>query len=157
LPDEIGRLTALTYFGLNRNLIEALPSSIGNLGNLEVLELWDNELETIPDEITKCTKLKVLELRGILFSDENICGWNIASRYQSVSLAKLQLQKLIFTNTLFRTSNPRLLTNLFLPADNNSWRHIPVRCRRTDKRLHLIHTFDQTIINSQFHFKLFEC
>jgi hypothetical protein len=60
LPPEVGRLSALTHLGLDRNDLASLPAEIGRLSSLASLYLDNNRLTALPDEIGDLDSLRWL-------------------------------------------------------------------------------------------------
>uniref|UniRef100_A0A0E0JVW1 Uncharacterized protein n=1 Tax=Oryza punctata TaxID=4537 RepID=A0A0E0JVW1_ORYPU len=58
IPENIGDLFNLRYFGLRRTHVKSLPRSIKKLSNLETLDLKSTKIETLPKEIAKLKKLR---------------------------------------------------------------------------------------------------
>ncbi len=57
IPEEIFKLSALTYLDLSFNTLSSLSSSIGRLTHLQRLDLYDNMLTTLPIELNQLTEL----------------------------------------------------------------------------------------------------
>ena len=51
LPEAIGKLTGLRYFGLRSTFLEILPSSISKLQNVQTLDMKHTSINTLPDSI----------------------------------------------------------------------------------------------------------
>lgn len=65
LSPEVGRLSALTHLGIDRNEIRELPASIGQLTSLVSLLLDNNRLTGLPPELGELASLQ----RLIVFSN----------------------------------------------------------------------------------------
>ncbi|WJZ88175.1 hypothetical protein VitviT2T_007503 [Vitis vinifera] len=57
LPEAIGKLTRLRYFGLRSTFLEILPSSISKLQNVQTLDMKHTSINTLPDSIWKLQQL----------------------------------------------------------------------------------------------------
>lgn len=68
LPEEIGKLSKLTFLSLHNNNLQTLPSSIGILRSLQYLDLHSNNLKTLPDTIWKLRSLTVLNVSSNILS-----------------------------------------------------------------------------------------
>ncbi|KAL6342577.1 hypothetical protein AAG906_012434 [Vitis piasezkii] len=62
LPEAIGKLTRLRYFGLRSTFLEILPSSISKLQNVQTLDMKHTSINTLPDSIWKLQQLRHLYL-----------------------------------------------------------------------------------------------
>ena len=62
LPEEVLRLTNLTFLNLERNRLSKLPASISELTKLEELYLFSNQIEDFPVGVEGLSKLKILAL-----------------------------------------------------------------------------------------------
>ncbi|XP_006647006.2 disease resistance protein RPM1-like [Oryza brachyantha] len=58
IPENIGDLFNLRYFGLRRTHVKSLPRSIKKLSNLETLDMKSTKIETLPKEVAKLKKLR---------------------------------------------------------------------------------------------------
>lgn len=58
LPDSIGNMVHLRYFGLRSCCLKDLPPSVAKLLNLETLDISDNAVKKIVDDFWKIKKLK---------------------------------------------------------------------------------------------------
>ena len=66
VPDELGRLEALTDFlYLHDNQLASVPASIGELRELRQIDLRGNPLTTLPAAIARLPKLDKLDLRWV--------------------------------------------------------------------------------------------
>jgi Leucine-rich repeat (LRR) protein len=116
IPNELGKLSHLTWLNLSRNrwydsqqsqyvggLTGAIPKELGNLSPLTELYLWSNQLSgTIPTELGNLSRLTMIEL------DDNQLSGPIPKELGNLS----QLKKLSFSNNQLSDSIPSELGNL---------------------------------------------
>ena len=87
IPEEIGKLSALTYLCLANNMLQGtLPSELGSLTALSYLGLYGNKLNgTLPPQIGNLTSLRALYL------DSNKLSGSVSTLATLSSLTNLSL------------------------------------------------------------------
>ncbi|GKV52197.1 hypothetical protein SLEP1_g58786 [Rubroshorea leprosula] len=90
LPETIGKMLHLKYFGLRWTFLDSLPLSLGNLPNLEALDFKHTYIHTLPPSIWKAEKLRHLYMNNI-YLDKPIPELSVQSLIQFKTLSGLIL------------------------------------------------------------------
>ncbi|MFX0125011.1 MAG: leucine-rich repeat domain-containing protein [Candidatus Hodarchaeota archaeon] len=117
ISPEIGNLSQLTWFEVNKTQLQALPPTIGNLTQIIHLNLKENQLESLPDEIGCIQNLESLTL-----SKNNLC--NLPTTLGNLN----HLKRLYATDNLLQAlpNEIGMLRNLkFLSLGNNRLTVLP--------------------------------
>ena len=112
IPESMGNLTSLMFFGLEYNNLSSLPESIGNLTNLLGLLLHHNQLTSLPESIGNLTSLTDLDV------DNNQLTSLPESIGNLTNLTRLLLPVNQLTSLPDNIGNLTNLTDLYLFSNN---------------------------------------